>query len=260
MSHVMRTRQVMRVLRWVAGGGAVAALVLSATPITRAADDPPLWTGVFSPEQVARGKEAFEGNCARCHLATLAGSDRGPALKGENFWDHWENETLNTLFVKVRDNMPPNLTGNQLEPQTKLDVVAYLLHSNEFPTGRGELKPDREALDDLQIVKKGALASLPNFTVVQVIGCLSKTPGHGWELTRGSKPAKAPQSTTAGAAAAATDKPLGDERFTLSSVNAFNPEAHTGHKVEARGLIYAAPGDQRLDLTSMQTLGPSCGS
>ena len=152
-------------IRWAVGAGALAGLVFTASPVTRAADEAPIWTGVFTAEQVARGKENFDANCARCHQHNLEGSDRGPALSGENFWNHWENETLNTLFVKVRDNMPPNLTGNQLEPVAKLEIVAYLLSRNSFPAGNRELKPDRDALDDVQILKKGAAATLPNFTV-----------------------------------------------------------------------------------------------
>ncbi len=258
MDTTRRTQQLAWKLRWAVGAGALFALVLSATPVTRAADEPPIWAGVFTADQVARGKEAFAGNCARCHQGNLEGSDRGPALKGENFWSHWENETLNTLFVKVRDNMPPNFTGNQLEPQTKLDIVAYVLASNDFPAGRAELKPDRDALDDVQILKKGGVTTLPNFTVVQVVGCLSKTANQGWELTRSSKPAKAPQTPMT--AANGTEKALGDEKFVLTSAKAFNPDARTGHKVEARGLFYAGTGDRRLDLTSMQTLSETCGS
>jgi mono/diheme cytochrome c family protein len=244
-----------QVIRWAVGAGALAGWVLSATPVTRAADEPPIWNGVFTAEQVARGKENFEANCARCHQHNLEGSDRGPALSGDNFWNHWENETLNTLFTKVRDNMPPNLTGNQLEPVAKLEIVAYVLSRNGFPVGKTELKQDREALDDVQILKKGAAANLPNFTVVQVVGCLSKGTGADWELTRTSKPSRAPQTAMTKA-----DKPLGDETFVLSSVKGFNPDANTGHKVEARGLLYAGTGGNRLDLTAMQTLSESCGS
>ena len=50
------------------------------------------------------------------------------------------------------------------------------------------------------------------------------------------------------------DKPLGDEKFVLSSVKGFNPDANTGRKVEARGLLYAGGGGSRLDSTAMQTL------
>ena len=40
----------------------------------------------------------------------------------------------------------------------------------------------------------------------------------------------------------------------------FKPEAHKGHKMEARGLLYRDQTDARLNLTSLQMLGASCGS
>jgi mono/diheme cytochrome c family protein len=222
-------------------------------------NDVPIYAGVFSTEQVARGKTAFEANCARCHRANLEGTERGPSLKGDNFWGHWENETVATLFVKVRDQMPPNFTGAELDPQTKLDIVSYLLSANEFPTGRGEMKPDREALDELQIVKKGAAASMPNFAIVQVVGCLAKGTGESWTLTHAGKPAKQASPFPAKVAAVG-DRPLGSDTFLLTSMKGFGPEEQAGHKVEAVGLIYRAPGDNRLDVTSLRSLGPSCGS
>jgi mono/diheme cytochrome c family protein len=230
------------------------------TPATRAQEnDVPIYAGVFSAEQVTRGKAAFEANCARCHRANLEGTERGPSLKGDNFWGHWENETVATLFVKVRDQMPPNFTGAELDPQTKLDIVSYILSSNEFPSGRAEMKPDREALDELQIVKKGAAASMPNFAIVQVVGCLAKGAGDSWTLTHAGKPSKQASPFPA-KTAAVSERPLGDETFLLTSMKGFGPEGQAGHKVEAVGLIYRAPGDNRLDVTALRSLGPSCGS
>jgi mono/diheme cytochrome c family protein len=238
----------------------LAALVFQGEPIANAQGETPIWTGVFSAAQVERGKETFEANCARCHQSTLGGSDRGPALKGDNFWSHWEHETVNSLFIKVRDNMPPNLTGNQLEPQQKLDVVAYVLHSNDFPVGAAELKPDANALDEIQILKKGAAPSLPNFSLVQVVGCLSKDSKNGWVLTNTSKPTTTTQPVAAaGGDQGGPEKALGDETFLLTSVKSFKPETQEGHRVEARGLIYKAPGDNRIDLTSLQSLASRCG-
>lgn len=243
----------------IAGAVFVIALGSAMTSGTRAQEsDVPIYTGVFSPAQAARGRQAFEANCARCHRANLEGTERGPALKGENFWSHWENETLATLFVKVRDNMPPNFTGAELDPQTKLDIVTHILSTNEFPAGRGELKPDRDALDELQIVKKGAAASMPNFAIVQVVGCLSKASGGTWSLTHAGKPAK--QASPFPAKAAATsDRPLGTETFQLTSVQGFSPDEQAGHKVEAVGLIYRAPNDNRLDVTALRSVTTECG-
>jgi mono/diheme cytochrome c family protein len=258
---MMRGRVMMPGIHLTVWASFLAALVFHVAPNAKAQSEPRIWTGVFSAPQVERGKETFEANCARCHQSTLGGSDRGPALKGENFWSHWENETVNTLFIKVRDNMPPNLTGNQLEPQAKLDIVAYVLHANGLPVGNAELKTDPNALDEIQILKKGAVASVPNFALVEVVGCLSKDSNNVWVLTNTSKPTVTtqpvpPSSREQGGA----DKPLGDELFLLTSVTSFKPDTQKGHKVEARGLIYKAPGDNRIDLTSLQSIGSSCGS
>jgi S-disulfanyl-L-cysteine oxidoreductase SoxD len=257
----MRGRVMMPAIHGTVGAMLLAGLVFHAASDAAAQSESRIWTGVFSAAQVARGKEAFEANCARCHQSTLGGSDRGPALKGENFWSHWENETLNTLFIKVRDNMPPNLTGNQLEPQAKLDIVTYVLHSNDLPVGNAELKTDPEALDEIQILKKGAVASLPNFALVQVVGCLSKDANNSWVLTNSSAPTTTTQPVPSNRGERAeADEPLGDQTFSLTSIKSFKPETQEGHKVEARGLVYKAPGDSRIDLTSLQSVAQRCGS
>jgi len=155
--------------------------------------------------------------------------------------------------------MPPNFTGAELEPQTKLDIVSYILSSNEFPSGKGELKPDRDALDELQIAKKGAAASMPNFAIVQVVGCLARGAGDTWTLTQAAKPAKQASAFPA-KTAAINDRPLGDDTFLLTSVKGFGPEEQAGHKVEAVGLIYRATGENRLDVTAMRSLTPGCGN
>ena len=58
--------------------------------------------------------------------------------------------------------------------------------------------------------------------------------------------------------ASAASRPLGSKTFRLISVAPFRPESHTGQKMEARGLIYTEPGDERLNLTSLKTTGGPC--
>jgi mono/diheme cytochrome c family protein len=261
MEHRMRARMLMSGIHAAVGTLFVTAFVLCAAPATKAQGEARIWSGVFSAAQVARGKEMFGANCARCHQPTLGGSDRAPALKGENFWSHWENETINTLFIKVRDNMPPNLTGNQLEPQAKLDIVAYLLQANDLPVGDAELKTDASSLDEIQIVKKGATASLQNFALVQAVGCLSKGSNNAWVLTKTSKPTPTTQPVpSSGGERREAEEALGNETFLLTSVKSFKPETQDGHRVEVRGLIYNAPVGNRIDLTSLRSLDSSCGS
>jgi len=247
-----------RTAQAIAAAAFAIALGSAMTPVARAQEnDLPIYAGVFSAEQVARGKQAFEANCARCHRSTLEGTERGPALKGEHFWSNWENESVATLFTKVRDQMPPNFTGAELEPQTKLDIVSYILSSNEFPSGKGELKPDRDALDELQIAKKGAAASMPNFAIVQVVGCLAKDAGR-WTLTHAGKPVKQ-ASPFPPRTSAPSDRPLGSDTLLLTSVQGFGPDDQAGHKVEAVGLIYRAPNDNRLDVTALRSVAAECG-
>src|SRR5436190_9295826 len=114
-----------------------------------------IWDGVFTSAQASRGKAALSQNgCNGCHGAELAG-DRGPSLKGDRFITAWENGSVNKLFTKIRDTMPP-LNAEQVSPATKADIIAYLLEVNGFPAGTSELPAEPAALDSVQIVRKGA--------------------------------------------------------------------------------------------------------
>jgi S-disulfanyl-L-cysteine oxidoreductase SoxD len=246
----------------VTGIGILVAVVslMSARHAGAQASDTKIWKGVYSAAQAERGKANFEAACARCHHVALTGTDRAPALKGDNFWSHWENETVNTLFTKVRDQMPPSF-GTVLEPEAKLDVVAYLLRTNGLPDGSDELKMNAELLDGIDIVKKGAGSRAANFALVQVVGCLSQADDRAWVLTKSSEPlVTKDQIPTTENLTDVRPRPLGDQTYLLLSVVPFKPDSQAGHKVEARGLLYRAPNDNRLDLTSLRTVDQSCAN
>src|SRR5580704_11529125 len=219
-----------------------------------------VWDGVYTAAQADRGKANFlTGRCGGCHQLDLSG-DRGPTLKGDTFLSHWENGPVNTLFKKISETMPPN-GPNETTDEAKIDIVAYLLQSNGFPAGPAELKLDAEALDRIEIVRKGLIATAPNFALVQVVGCLAQGAKNGWVLTNTSEPVvtKDEQPTASGLKTAEA-RPLGNQTFQLVSVTSFKPEDHKGQKVEARGLLYRDPSDARLNLTSLQMVGPSCAN
>jgi hypothetical protein len=46
----------------------------------------------------------------------------------------------------------------------------------------------------------------------------------------------------------------------LISVVPFKPDSNNGHKVAAKGLLYRAAAENRLDVTSLQTVGSSCAN
>ena len=113
-----------------------------------------IWDGVYTAAQAARGKTTFEGTCARCHNPELTGSERGPALKGGTFLSNWEDDSLEAIFNKIRDTMPP-IGPNTLNEDIKIDILAYILQANAYPAGTADLKPVGSALEGIKIVKKG---------------------------------------------------------------------------------------------------------
>jgi len=221
-----------------------------------------IWDGIFTAAQADRGKAALlQNGCNGCHGPELAG-DRGPSLKGERFIAAWENGSVNRLFMKIRDTMPP-LNAEQVSPSTKVDIVAYLLQVNGFPSGSAELDLDPDALDSLQIVRKGADGTLaPNFSLVQVLGCLSQYSDGRWVLSNSTEPTATKDETpTPSTLKQAESSALGTQKFELVSVTkSFEAESHKGHKMEARGLLYREATYLELNLTSLQMVAPNCGN
>jgi mono/diheme cytochrome c family protein len=218
---------------------------------------PKIWTGVYSAAQAERGKTNFTGSCARCHLADLSGGT-GPSLKGERFITAWQDESLYRLFTKIRDTMPPNF-GTTLTEEAKLDVITYILQSNGFPAGSAELTLDQDNLESVQVVRKGTGTTLPNFSLVQVVGCLAPGPNDAWLLTNTSEPiVTKDQPSTPDELRLAESRAPGKETFRLVSTSKFKSAFQPGQKIEAKGLLYREPNDSRLNLTSLKTLGSTC--
>jgi hypothetical protein len=191
--------------------------------------------------------------------ARLSGRD-GPSLKGERFLTAWENSTLDDLWTKIRDTMPPRIGNAVLDDAAKIDIVAFLLSANGFRAGRDELTIDPSALSRVEIVRPDRVGTVRNFALVQLVGCLDRS-GNAWTLTHTSEPVVAKSaSATSQDAAAARAKPLGTDMYVLVSAGRFAAASLRGHKVDARGLVYRAPDRNMLTLTSLQAVAPDCGN
>ena len=179
-----------------------------------AADDQKIWTGVYSADQAAVGKTVFEANCATCHRADLSG-DRGPALKGDPFFSSWENGSVSSLFLKIKETMPKN-RASSLTDDNYVSIVAYLLQANAFPPSTKGVALDTDDLEDIQIERKGGSSKkgIPNFALVQVVGCLTQGQDRTWRLTRTSRAgrhegsAAEPTGTERGRGHAARDRDI----------------------------------------------------
>jgi hypothetical protein len=218
---------------------------------------PRIWSGVYTAEQAEAGKKGpFTGLCRRCHSDNLEGSERGPALKGEAFMNNWDQQDLDRLRSKIRDTMPPDDPG-KLTEDDYVGLVSYILQANGYPTGSANL--ESEALSSIPLVRKpGEERELRSFSLVQVVGCLSQASDRSWVLTRASDPVLArDRPSNAEELKRADAKPLGGQTFELVSVSPYEPDANAGRKIEVKGLLYKSPNKNRVNVSSLQSVG-SC--
>ena len=143
---------------WIISGliATMCAFLGGAMASARAAGPAPSKTtldGVFTDTEAARGKTAYNNSCSACHMEDLSGSGQALPLAGDAFMDIWEGQTMNDLMGLVEGTMPQDKPGS-LEPNTSLDIIAYILQQNKFPAGSDELKNDPDALKSILITKK----------------------------------------------------------------------------------------------------------
>ena len=108
--------------------------------------------GVFSKDQVTRGRGQYLANCnLGCHGPGLTGSERVPALAGEGFVQRWQGRSVNELFQRIKLTMPQT-APRSLSDETYVDIAAFVLDSNGYPPGPQELRPDAQVLRNIIIV------------------------------------------------------------------------------------------------------------
>src|SRR5438067_2615071 len=211
--------------------------------------------GVYTDAQAARGATVYEASCAGCHRADLGGAT-GPALRDQRFTRQFAGKELKALFTKAARTMPRNAPGT-LGDNAYLDVVAHLLKENGFPSGSQELSAD--ALDGIRIVPGRPKPPPPvgDFSYVEVVGCLTAAAQHTWMLTNATEPVvtvpSAPTASTTG-----TTKPLGTQTYHLIDALAYAPADHKDQKIYVRGLLIKLPDEQRLTISALETVSPTC--
>ncbi len=113
-----------------------AAAILFTGDLT--AQQPARPAGPFTAAQVAQGKQAYEANCASCHLPTLAGSGDASALAGTPFMSNWGARPVGQLHTFIQTAMPPT-AANSLGEATYLAITAYILDRNGASAGQTAL-------------------------------------------------------------------------------------------------------------------------
>ena len=107
-----------------------AAVALGAVVI--GGQQPPA-AGVFTADQAAAGRQAYEAGCASCHGFDLRGLNEAPPLAGVNFMNEWQTRSPGELAQYIQAAMPP--TGPRPSLEQSLSITAFILQSNGAQAG-----------------------------------------------------------------------------------------------------------------------------
>ena len=72
-----------------------------------------------------------------------------PALAGDPFMQRWSAKNVDDLVARMQRSMPPSAPGSLTRAQY-VDLVAYLLKANGFPSGFDALGTDSERLRQIR--------------------------------------------------------------------------------------------------------------
>jgi alcohol dehydrogenase (cytochrome c) len=96
-------------------------------------------TAVFTADQAAAGRAAYQTTCAGCHMADLGGRNEAPQLAGGNFMSTWRTRSTRDLFEFTQSTMPPS--GENLPVEQYVNIIAYILQSNGAAAGAQPFTP-----------------------------------------------------------------------------------------------------------------------
>ena len=246
----------MNVSRWLLG--TILGAVAFAAPRTTL-------DGVFTQEQADRGGEAYRRSCARCHQEDLNGTGGAPALRTTTFTENWREGYLSNLFHHIQTWMPPQDRKGTLPEQQYLDIVTYILVSNDYPVGSKELT--KADLDTVLLVEAGGARELPPAATIRAVGCLAHA-GSDWTLTKvGEIPRVHDGSETYEAELAISRQiALGTATMKLSNLDDDRKESDllplVGRKVQVKGVLNGSGANRRISVFSFEPLdraaGPQC--
>jgi hypothetical protein len=88
---------------------------------------------------------------------------------------------------------------------------------------------------------------------------LTPGPNNTWLLTHAGEPASVVVSgVNVATPTDLTSKALGNQEFHLLDAMVYNPETHKGHKMYVRGLLIKLATEQRMTISTLEMVSPSC--
>jgi cytochrome c553 len=122
--------------------------------VTRGTREPAhtTWDSIYTDSQATRGDSLYRTTCVRCHGETLAGTDSAVSLTGSDFLSNWDGLTLDQLYDKMLTTMPSD-NPKSLPSSKIIDILAFVLSKNAFPSGKAVLPDDVAVLKDIKFAK-----------------------------------------------------------------------------------------------------------
>lgn len=213
---------------------------------------------VYTDAQADRGAMQFQSNCAKCH----EGADvDGPPLQGDPFIDRWREDTLAALFGFMKTRMPRDSPG-KLSDAAYRDVLAFLLKTNDYPSGASELSAD--AVNSTLLVGKDGPKPLPTNALVRVAGCIAAGANNSVTLSKATSLARSisGDSTTPEELKDSAARSLGSQSFRLQNLDdlkgGFKLETYAGKKVQVKGVLVHQSSGDRINVLSLEAVGSGC--
>ena len=228
---------------------AVAALAAAQNDVTTRKT---VRDAVYTSAQAERGQQVYEANCVSCHLAEMDGSAnptagaRGAPLVGTRFVQDFGEAKVSALFNKMKRDMPSGKPGT-LTDQEYLDVAAYVLQRNSFPSGAAEMTV--EIADSTWIPGAGGAEGLANYTLVSTVGCLQQDSSRSWLLTDAGSLRKTEDGIS---------ESTGSFTFRLLDAISYNPDALNGRRVRVTGHMVRLGAEIRVNVAALEMTGAAC--
>ncbi len=101
--------------------------------------------GIYTEEQAKAGEKLYEQHCLTCHDKKYF----RPVLKV------WDGQPLGILYTIMSASMPESNPG-ALPRKEYVDILAYILSLNRYPSGDTELAYEDGVLDNITIASRTA--------------------------------------------------------------------------------------------------------
>ena len=138
-------------------GAAVGALLVAATLASGQSFQPfrTIWSGVYTKNEAARGKEQAAQLCSRCHGADLKGGGAAPTLTGPAFFNRWNNLMLLDAVAYIQSAMPKEHEFF-VSADTTREILAFIFQESGIPAGSEPMSKDVKTQAAILITRQPA--------------------------------------------------------------------------------------------------------